>query len=106
MALTNAEKQKRWRDKRNGLADALTGTPKEIADGILRQLGADQTRKVARALDERLRGLNPNCPACRGTGFAAVTISTACGLDTGLRLSLDCDCDVPVEPAAVPISAG
>jgi hypothetical protein len=110
MPFSNAERQRRWRDKRNASADALVGTPSEIANGILRSLGADQTRKVVRALDKRLRGLKRNCPVCHGTGFVAVTISTACGLDTGLRPSIDCDCDtadapVPAEPSAMPIAA-
>ena len=34
MALSNAEKQKRWREKRNELAVALTGKPNEVADNI------------------------------------------------------------------------
>jgi hypothetical protein len=79
MALTNAEKQKRWREKRNRLAAALIGTPKEIADGVLQELGPKQAKKVVRALDARLRNLKPNCRVCHGTGFAKVQLFTACG---------------------------
>jgi hypothetical protein len=75
MPLTNAEKQKRWRDKRNLLADALTGTPKDIADGILRELGVEQAKKVTRALDKRFRNLKPDCPQCGGTGFSVLSFS-------------------------------
>jgi hypothetical protein len=35
MVMTNAEKQRRWREKRNRRADALSGKPKEIADNLL-----------------------------------------------------------------------
>jgi hypothetical protein len=61
---------RRWRDKRNDLAQDLVGTPDDICEAILRRLGVDQARKVARALDKRLRNIKPDCPACRGTGFA------------------------------------
>jgi hypothetical protein len=56
VAYSNAQRQKRWRDKRNALAGVLTGTPREIAAGILRHLGPDRARKVMRALGKRLRG--------------------------------------------------
>ena len=35
MALTNADRQRRWRDKRNNLAQALLGRPSEICEAIL-----------------------------------------------------------------------
>jgi hypothetical protein len=31
MTLSNAEKQRRWRDKRNAMAEVIKGTPPEIA---------------------------------------------------------------------------
>ena len=71
MALSNAEKQKRWREKRNELAVALTGKPNEVADNILRNLGADQARKVSRALDKRLRDLKSDCPDWAVAQFGA-----------------------------------
>jgi hypothetical protein len=91
VALTNAEKQRRWREKRNELAAAFTGIPKEVAENILSQLGVDKARRVVRALDKRLRNLKPDCIVCGGTGFAPYDIFTACGLPTG-KTTLPCDC--------------
>lgn len=72
MALTNAQKQRRWRDRRNAFADVMTGTPEEVADGVLRLLGVEAARNVARALDRRLRRLKPDCPSCSGLGFIQI----------------------------------
>ena len=69
MALTNAQKQARWRDKRNEEARALKGKPKEIAERILRELGVKEAARVVRALDKRLRNIKPDCPRCNGTGI-------------------------------------
>jgi hypothetical protein len=55
VAYSNAQRQKRWRDKRNALAGVLNGTPRQIAAGIVRHLGPDRARKVMRALGKRLR---------------------------------------------------
>jgi hypothetical protein len=57
MALSNAEKQRRWRARRNELATALTGEPEDVVNNLLRELGEDGARKVARALGKRLRNL-------------------------------------------------
>ena len=92
MALTNAENQKRWRERRNALAEA--GTPKEIADGILRQLGAEKAAKVERALKARLRKLRPDCPNCQGTGFVKLEARTACNRPLGSGpITMPCGCD-------------
>jgi hypothetical protein len=92
MALTNAEKQKRWREKRNERANVLTGKPKEIADNLLREFGPDQTRKIARALEKRLRNLRADCPHCAGTGFVLMHYTTACGMPLGdERLPHNCE---------------
>jgi hypothetical protein len=96
MALTNAEKQRRWRDRRNDRAAVLVGKPKEVADGILFELGVDQARKIARALDKRLRNLKPDCSLCHGTGFFAVHYSTACGMPIS-NGRLPCDCTVETQ---------
>jgi hypothetical protein len=69
MPLTNAQKQRRWRDRRNDMASALTGAPEEVADSILRLLGVEEARRVTCALDRRLRDLKPDCPSCSGLGF-------------------------------------
>ena len=105
MALTNAENQKRWRERRNALADALTGTPKEIADGILRQLGAETAAKVERALKARLRNLRPDCPACHGTGFVKLEVRTACNrpaLPGPVTMPCGCDGSMEVKPFSSP----
>ena len=47
--------EKRWREKRNDLAAALTGKSKEIADNILLELGPHKARTVVRALEARLQ---------------------------------------------------
>src|ERR1700730_3587577 len=91
MALTNAEKQRRWRDRRNELAQALTGSPKEIPEAIFRELGVDQSKKVVRALDKRLRNLKPDCPASGGTASARVQTFTACGTPMSAA-RIPCDC--------------
>lgn len=64
MALTNAEKQRRWREKRNELADDWRQPPLEFVDAILRNLGADKAREVAKLLDEKLRNPKTDCAAC------------------------------------------
>jgi hypothetical protein len=92
MALTNAQRQARWRDSRNEDAQALKGKPKEIADNILRSLGAKEAAKVMRALDQRLRNIKPDCPACHGTGFLQDGIQTACGFQLQARIEHPCDC--------------
>jgi hypothetical protein len=89
MALSNAEKQKRWREKRNELAVALTCKRDEVADNILRNLGAGQARKVSRALDKRLRDLKSDCPDCGGSGFFQLMFGPT------VRSSLRCDCGNP-----------
>jgi hypothetical protein len=99
MALTNAERQRRWRDKRNELAEAFAGTPKELAEKILSHLGIDNARKVVRALDKRLRNIKPDCRACRGTGFIPMDYSTACGMHLWSGRWL-CDCGPMAEALA------
>ena len=54
MTLTNAEKQKRWRDKRNRLARAFTEIPAKFAETIVNECGIEHARKVARAIDKRV----------------------------------------------------
>jgi hypothetical protein len=93
MALTNAEKQKRWREKRNGLAEVLTRRkPEEVADGILHELGVERAKKVARALGRRLRNLKPDCPSCCGTGVFRVGMETARGSPISFSPTVACDC--------------
>jgi hypothetical protein len=55
MPLSNSEKQKRWRDKRNTLARAFTETPDKFAETIVNECGIEHARKVARAIDKRAR---------------------------------------------------
>ena len=62
------------------LAQVLEGTPAKIGEALLSHLGVDQAKKVVRALDKRLRNVKPDCLACRGTGFAPVRFTTACGI--------------------------
>jgi hypothetical protein len=92
MTLSNADRQRRWRDKRNSRAGTLAGKPKEIADGILRELGTDQAKKVVRALDKRLRNIKPDCRACRGTGIMQVEVCAECSGEHSFRTTLPCDC--------------
>jgi hypothetical protein len=93
MALTNAEKQRRWRDKRNAMADAVAGTPEEVAEGVLRLLGVEKATRVTRALDKRLRRLKSDCPSCHGSGFLHLEVTTSCGSSTGLSPIVACSCD-------------
>jgi hypothetical protein len=80
MALTNAEKQKRWRDRRNQLANALQGDAPWIAEKIFRELGVKKTKRVADHLRRRLKAIDPNCQLCKGTGITpAVELKGPCG---------------------------
>jgi hypothetical protein len=92
MALTNAQRQARWRDSRNEDAQALKGKPKNIADKILRSLGAKEAARVVRALDKRLRNIKPDCRACNGTGFVSDGIQSTCGIQFQARVVAPCDC--------------
>jgi hypothetical protein len=92
MALTNAQRQARWRDRRNENAQALTGKPKEIADNILRELGVKESKRVLRALSKRLDSIKPDCPACHGTGLLSDGIQSSCGIQYAARLVMACDC--------------
>jgi len=104
MSLTNAHKQKRWRERRNSRADALTGTPKEIANRILRVLGPEEAEKILRALEARLRNVKSDCSVCCGTGFMHLTTQTACGRPLPFRPILPCDCGPLAEALIVPPS--
>jgi hypothetical protein len=73
----------RWREKRNELAQDLNGTPDDISAAILFRLGAEKAKKVARALDKRLRNIKPDCPHCKGTGLVPWYSTTACGMVIG-----------------------
>jgi hypothetical protein len=52
--LTNAERQRRWRDRRNALIEALTGAPATAAEAIVTMLGVDKARKLAKALEQKV----------------------------------------------------
>jgi len=92
MGLTNAEGQKRWRQKRNSRADALTGAPKEIVNRILHVLGPDQANEVLRELEIRLSNLRSDCPTCRGAGFVRYDTYTASGVLLSFRPIRPCGC--------------
>jgi hypothetical protein len=77
----------------------LLGTPDEICEAILSHLGVDQAKKVARALDKRLRNVKPDCLACGGTGFAPAQFSTACGMPIGSG-KIPCDCSPAMQGLA------
>ena len=52
LALSDAERQKRWRDRRNALAKALEGDASSIARRIFEELGAKKTQRVDRPARE------------------------------------------------------
>ena len=62
MPLSNAERQKQWRDKRNNLARAFTDTPAKFAEIIMTELGVEHARKIARAIDKRVRAIKRRQP--------------------------------------------
>jgi hypothetical protein len=95
MALTNAQRQARWRDRRNEAATALTGKPNQIADNILLELGAKDATKVVRALDKRLRNIKPDCPRCSGAGFITSEARMPCGTPLRWNMTAPCDCLPP-----------
>jgi hypothetical protein len=95
MGLTNAQRQARWRDKRNDEAQLLHGKPNEIANRILLDLGPKEAARILRALDKRLRNIKPDCPACHGTGFLRFGLESTCGARTvteAVRIHHPCDC--------------
>jgi len=94
MAMTNAEKQRRWRERRNARASALdpTRTLKDAAEAIFRELGAGRARKIVPLLARRVRNLKPDCPACKGTGLAQIKLFSCSGEAEG-DWTVPCDCD-------------
>jgi hypothetical protein len=83
------------------LAQALSGTPNEICEAILSHLGVDETKKILRALDKRLRNIKLDCLACGGTGFAPVRLTTACGIPLfGGSSRMKCDCSPTMQRMA------
>jgi hypothetical protein len=93
MALTNAEKQKRWRERRNQLARTLEGDAPGIAEKIFSELGVKKTKRVADHLRRRLKAIDPNCQLCKGTGFTPVLgIRGPCGGKEGEGRQ-PCPCD-------------
>jgi hypothetical protein len=52
--LTNAERQRRWRDRRNALIEALTGSPAKAA-AIIGEIGIDRALALGRALQRKER---------------------------------------------------
>jgi hypothetical protein len=84
----DAERQE---DMRYLVEALLDGKADDICEAILCYLGVDQTKKIARALDKRLRNLNPDCRACGGTGYAPTQLSTACGMPLW-PAKIKCDC--------------
>jgi hypothetical protein len=69
----------------------IDGNAKEACDAILIHLGVDQTKRVVRALNERLRNIKRDCRGCEGTGFALYSSFTACRMPIG-QVRLPCDC--------------
>jgi hypothetical protein len=54
MALSNAERQARWRERRNALALSPTDSDREIAHKIVRAVGIARAREFAKALPRLL----------------------------------------------------
>ena len=84
MAFTNAEKQRRWRERLHEQAGVLDGTPTQIATAILGKLGAERTRSVIKALEKRLRNAKPHVVragdfATRSFGERASASGARCG---------------------------
>jgi hypothetical protein len=53
-SLSNAERQRRWRERRKSLFKALTGgSSATAAAAIIAELGVDKARKVAKALEQK-----------------------------------------------------
>ena len=66
MTLTNAEKQRRWRNRRNRLARAFTETPAMFAETIVNECGIEHARKIARAIDRLVARNKRRQPPPRG----------------------------------------
>jgi hypothetical protein len=92
MALTNAQRQQRYRDKRNELVEMMEGTPTEIAHKLVFELGVEVGMKVAEAMRKRIRNIKPDCPKCKGQGFCAAKITTACGMPLWESPRVACPC--------------
>jgi hypothetical protein len=99
-AVLVASHEARWRDRRNELAAILEmDKATDIAEGILKELGADRARTVVRALHKRLRTIKPDCKACHGTGIMEVTLIPGGGrafkvadAQDAVRMTSPCDC--------------
>lgn len=92
MAFTNAEKQARWRARRNARAEALQGDAPWIAEKIFDELGAKKTKRVVDLLRKRLKAIDPNCPVCKGTGITPlIEFKAPCGGKEG-EFAVPCQC--------------
>ena len=92
MALTNAERQRRWREQQNAKASALEGDAPWIAQKIFSELGAKKTARVVTLLQKRLKAIDPNCKLCKGTGITPILdLRGPCGLKEG-AMALPCPC--------------
>lgn len=101
MAMSSAERQQRWRDSRNEAFEAMSRPPQELMEFLLRQLGPAKTKQLLRALDKRMRAVDPKCVACRGTGYKPMNFFTPCGRYTHSgRLPCACDPDTQADAAA------
>jgi hypothetical protein len=94
MALTNVERQRRWRQRQNDKAAALEGDAPWIAQQIFSELGAKKTARVVALLQKRLKATDPNCKLCKGTGITPI-LELPCGLKEG-AMATPCPCDPEV----------
>jgi hypothetical protein len=98
MALTNAERQARWRDKRNELACIIeTERGTDIVEALLKEWGVEKARTVERVLHKRLRAIKADCKACHGTGLMPVAftpdgIAKPAATGDEVRMTSPCDC--------------
>lgn len=101
MALTNAERQRRWRDKRNELAEQAIHTDdsdREVVRRIVDAIGAERARALVGKMGSLITAIAgkeplPDCPLCEGKGHAMVDLYGPCGSKENTQpLAIPCQC--------------
>jgi len=101
MALTNAERQRRWRDKRNDLAKQAIhedDSDREVVRKIVDAIGAQRARALVGkmgSLITAIAGKEPlsDCPLCEGKGRVMIDVYGPCGFkENTAPLAGPCQC--------------
>ena len=101
MALTNAERQRRWRDKRNDLAEQAiheNDSDREVVRKIVDAIGAERARALVGKMGSLITAIAgkeplPDCPLCEGKGHVWINVYGPCGFkENTAPLAAPCQC--------------